>query len=92
MTRRLPVRLAPGPLEEYAARFDDLFPVDRAGRGKKRVPVCWPEAIRSVRGWLEPYVMLWRYCRALSDLPPPTELRTLLERVFSGQGLYLYVR
>jgi DDE superfamily endonuclease len=25
MTRRLPVRLAPGPLEDYAARFDDLF-------------------------------------------------------------------
>jgi SRSO17 transposase len=25
MTRRLPVRPAPGPLEEYAARFDDLF-------------------------------------------------------------------
>src|SRR5215218_4201205 len=25
MTRRLPVRSAPGPLEEYAARFDNLF-------------------------------------------------------------------
>src|SRR5215218_8597656 len=25
MTRRLPVRPAPGPLEDYAARFDDLF-------------------------------------------------------------------
>jgi hypothetical protein len=25
MTRRLPVRPAPGPLEEYALRFDDLF-------------------------------------------------------------------
>ncbi len=25
MTRRLPVSPSPGPLEEYAARFDDLF-------------------------------------------------------------------
>jgi SRSO17 transposase len=32
MTRRLPVRPAPGPLEEYAARFDDLFRRARAQR------------------------------------------------------------
>jgi hypothetical protein len=25
MTRRLPVKPAPGPLEEYATRFDNLF-------------------------------------------------------------------
>jgi hypothetical protein len=25
MTKRLPATPAPGPLEEYAARFDDLF-------------------------------------------------------------------
>src|ERR671910_1765519 len=25
MTKRVPVEPAPGPLEEYAARFDDLF-------------------------------------------------------------------
>jgi hypothetical protein len=36
--------------------------------------------------------MLWRYWRAFSDLPPPKELGVLLERVFSGRGLYLYVR
>jgi DDE superfamily endonuclease len=32
MTRRLPVRPAPGPLEEYARRFDDLFGRARAQR------------------------------------------------------------
>ncbi len=54
--------------------------------------MSWPEALRAVRGWLEPWVMLWRYWRAFSDLPPPKELRELLERVFAGRELYLYVR
>ena len=45
-----------------------------------------------MRAWLEPYVMLWRYWRAFTDKHPPEELRALLERVFSGEGLYLYVR
>jgi hypothetical protein len=54
--------------------------------------VSWPEALRAVRGWLEPWVMLWRYWRAFSDKPPPKEIRLLLERVFSGRELYLCVR
>lgn len=54
--------------------------------------MSWPEALRTVRVWLEPWVMLRRYCRAFSNLPPPPELRVLLERVFSGRGLYLYAR
>jgi hypothetical protein len=49
-----------------------------------------PRRLRSVRGWLEPWVMLWRYWRAFSDLPPLPELGALLERVSSGRGLYLY--
>ena len=49
-------------------------------------------ALRRVRAWLEPYVMLMRYWRAFSDLPPPEELQALLEWVFSGKGLYLYAR
>jgi hypothetical protein len=64
----------------------------RPEEGKGRHRASWPEALRAVRGWLEPWVMLWRYWRAFSDLPPPPELRTLLEIVFSGRGLYLYVR
>jgi hypothetical protein len=57
-------------------------------------PPClsWPVALRRVRAWLEPYVMLMRYWRAFSDLPPPAEPRALLEWVFSGKGLYLYAR
>ena len=62
------------------------------GKGKKGEPrTSWPETLRAVRGWLEPYVMLWRYWRAFTDMPPPKELKALLERVFSGEGLYLYV-
>ncbi len=53
--------------------------------------MSWPEALRVVRGWLEPYVMLWRYWRAYCGMPPPLELKALLEQVFSGRGLYLYV-
>ena len=59
---------------------------------RRRPPVRWPEALRAVRAWLEPWVLLWRYWRAFSGLPPPAELKALLERVFSGQGLYLYAR
>jgi len=33
-----------------------------------------------------------RYWRAYSEKPPPKELEALLERVFSGRGLYLYVQ
>jgi hypothetical protein len=47
-------------------------------------------ALRRVRSWLEPYVMLVRYWKAYSDLPPPKELQKLLERLFCGEGLYLY--
>jgi hypothetical protein len=67
-----------------------LAPIRREGE-KRRLPVSWPEALRAVRAWLEPYVMLWRYWRAFSGMPPPPELKALLERVFSDRGLYLYV-
>jgi hypothetical protein len=36
--------------------------------------------------------MLRRYWKAFSGMPPPLELGALLESVFSGRGLYLYVR
>jgi hypothetical protein len=48
--------------------------------------------LRAVRGWLEPWIMLGRYWKAYSGMPPPRELKALLDRVFSGRGLCLYVR
>jgi hypothetical protein len=36
--------------------------------------------------------MLCRYWKAFTAKDPPEELGALLERVFSGEGLYLYVR
>ena len=56
------------------------------------VVLSWPMALRKVRSWLEPYVMLVHYWKAYSDLPPPKELRKLLEELFCGEGLYLYAR
>ena len=38
MTRRLPVAPSPGPLEEYAARFDDLFARSRPTRRLQALP------------------------------------------------------
>lgn len=65
----------------------------KRSRARLKSPcLSWSLALRRVRAWLEPYVMLMRYWRAFSDLPPPTELRVLLEWVFSGRGLYLYAR
>jgi hypothetical protein len=36
MTRRLPVDPAPGPLEDYAKRFDDLFGARAQREGFRR--------------------------------------------------------
>jgi hypothetical protein len=58
----------------------------------RRPLLCWPVALRAVRAWLEPWIMLWRYWRAWSTAPPPASLARLLERLWQGHGLYLYVR
>src|SRR5215204_2602398 len=72
-------------------RRPTIFLPRRKGGGKRRAKASWPEALRAVRGWLEPWIMLGRYWRAFSGMPPPQELGALLDRVFSGRGLYLYV-
>ena len=35
--------------------------------------MSWPEALRAVRGWLEPWVMLWRYWRAFGERSSPED-------------------
>ncbi|HEY5473132.1 MAG TPA: hypothetical protein VIK32_08075, partial [Candidatus Limnocylindrales bacterium] len=52
----------------------------------------WPLAIRRVRGWLTPWVMLRRWWQAWSVSPPPPELQALLRSVGNGQPLNLYLR
>jgi hypothetical protein len=47
MTRRLPVTPSPGPLEEYAARFDDLFRARAQREGFRRLPGGTPAAHRA---------------------------------------------
>jgi hypothetical protein len=66
-------------------------------RGKKiseehraRPHMCWPVALRAVRGWLEPWIMLRRYWRAWSEQPLPPLLQRLLDQLGQGQGLFLY--
>jgi len=66
-------------------------------RGKKlsketgsRPSLCWPVALRAVRGWLEPWIMLRRFWRAWSEQPPPPLLQHLLDQLGRGQGLFLY--
>ncbi len=68
------------------------------GRGKVsplpqgRALLCWPVALRAVRAWLEPALLLWRYWHAWSTAPPPAPLAQLFERLWHGHGLDLYVR
>ncbi len=52
----------------------------------------WPMALRQVRGWLTPWVLLWRWWQAWSDSPPPPELQALLSSVGNGRPLNLYLR
>src|SRR5437588_12716243 len=44
----------------------------------------WPVVLRAVRAWLEPWIMLWRYWSAWSNMPPPHQLQALLDRLWRG--------
>ena len=67
------------------------------GRGENQAPtttgrpeVSWPAALRKVRAWLEPWLMLGRYWRAWSQRPPPPDLQALLTWLQRGFPIYLY--
>jgi hypothetical protein len=65
-------------------------------RGKKeaeaslRPHISWPKALRAVRAWLEPWVLLRRFWQAWSRQPPPLPLQQCLDRLSHGCPLYLY--
>ena len=70
-------------------------PVGKLGKKRSepmvhRPLLCWPQALRQVRAWLEPWVMLQRYWRAWSALPPPLPLQQLLDALCIGLPLFLY--
>ena len=46
-----------------------------------RPRMSWPVALRRVRAWLEPWVMLARFWRGWSAQPPPPPLQRLLDWV-----------
>ncbi|MFL5706017.1 MAG: hypothetical protein ACJ8AG_24800, partial [Ktedonobacteraceae bacterium] len=52
--------------------------------------VSWPGALRAVRGWLEPWIMLRRYWSGWSPLPPPPALQLLLSWLEQGHAIPLY--
>jgi hypothetical protein len=66
------------------------------GRGKISASaarlLCWPVALRAVRGWLAPWTFIHRWWQAWAgSVPPPSELQTLLDAAGTGQPLYLYL-
>src|SRR6266487_4858650 len=91
--RRLPWSSRP----RFRLSKSKKWPRQRKEAGEKKEPeaperpqVSWPQALRAVRAWLEPWVLLRRYWRAWSALPPPRPLQQLLEHLHQGFPLYLY--
>jgi hypothetical protein len=78
------------PTEEMTQTDDDP-PADSEGRGKKEAWGILATDAQGSKGWSEPWIMLRRYWKAFSGMPPPPQLRALLESAFSGRGLYHYV-
>ncbi len=76
-----------------------LYPIRERGGGKMgerprgvHWHVSWPEAVRAVRAWLEPWMLLTRWWQAWSDRPPPPALRALLEWLWEGHPIDCYAR
>ncbi len=80
-----------------AVPLSSSSPADAAGTGGKigegkgtRPQVFWPVALRAVRSWLKPWIMLRRYWRGWSQLPPPPALQFLLGKLEQGHPIPLY--
>ena len=68
------------PTDEEPAETEKTPSADLAGREKRRASASWPGALRAVRAWLEPWVMLWRYWKAFSEMPRHPTYGTLVPR------------
>jgi len=84
------------PIQVEAVRAPHLSSANANQREKKtmrwRPRLRWPQALRKVRAWLEPYLKLRLYWQAGSKDPPPAPLQALLDRLEKGQPIYLYCR
>ena len=69
-------------------------PLEKRGAPSAGTAACtpWPQTLRRVRAWLDPWLSLERWWRAWSNRPPPTELQELIDAVGAGRPLNLYVR
>jgi hypothetical protein len=72
MTRRLPVTLSPGPLEDYALRFDDLLRARAQREGFRRylfIPLCPRTTLRGLqcRRWSQLLPSRDRQCSTGTD-------------------------
>ena len=83
---------------EPEAPLHTSVPAGAAGTGGKKISegkeirpqVSWPGALRALRGWLEPWIMLRRYWSGWSPLPPPPAVQLLLHWLERGHALSLY--
>ena len=87
------------PAHQEPEQESQPMPVQSAPEEKNGNPIQpdevrgnWPMALRHVRAWLEPGIMLWRYWRAWSAKPPLPALQRLLDWLWEGRGIELYIR
>jgi hypothetical protein len=81
----------------YQVCSDPTSPMRRRGKSGATTeahptPPTWPVARRQVRAWMEPWIMLRRYWQVWSVKLSPRQLPALLDWVWQGKPIYLYVR
>ena len=79
-------------------QHDPAPPRPEPGRGERGAAPrltppapSWPRALRAIRAWLTPSIVLQRWWQAWSDRPPPPQLQALINSVAAGYGLHLYI-